>query len=103
MEVVDLQKLLKEKDMDYKLKFDLYGEDIGYFLSTYPTKFYSFFKNAGFIFFSFNFDSANYCFEIIANNDFEHLLNDLKVEGVKCEYDYPDKYLDDKFDEDLED
>ena len=89
--------------MDYRLKFDLYGEDIGYFLSTYPTKFYNIFKNAGFIFFNFHFDSANYCFEIIANKDFEHLLNDLKVEGNKREYDYPSKYLEDRFDEDLED
>lgn len=103
MEVIDLQQLLKEKDTDYKLKFDLYGEDIGYFLSTYPAKFYSIFKNKGFIFFSFNFDSANYCFEVVANNDFKHLLDNLKVEGVKCKYDYPDKYLEDKFNEDLED
>jgi len=88
--------------MDYKLIL-YFDEDInrGEYLSKLVKKVVEVFEKDDAIFYEFFFDGAVDMVEIKANYDFKHLIEQLTMDKCRYSYEYPGKYSEDLYDEDL--
>ena len=88
--------------MDYKLIL-YFDENVnrGEYLSKLIKNVVEVFDKDKVIFYDFFFEGAVNRVEIKANYDFEHLIKKLATDRCRYFYEYPDKYSEDWYDEDL--
>lgn len=89
--------------MEFKLRISIWGKETGLQLGKIIDNINRIMAKKDFIFYEINYKPSECCIEVSANFDLKELISEIVPEGWNYTYEYPGKYADDFYDEDLED
>lgn len=89
--------------MEFKLRISTWGKETGLQLGKIIGNINCIMTEKDFIFYEIAYKPSDYCIEVSANFDLKELISEIVPEGWNYTYEYPGKYADDFYDEDLED
>ena len=89
--------------MEFKLRISTWGKETGLQLGKIIDDINRIMAEKDFIFYEINYKPSEYVIVVSANFDLKELISEIVREGWNYTYEYPGKYADDFYDEDLED
>ena len=89
--------------MEFKLRISTWDKDMSFHLSKIIDNINRIMQEKGFIFYEIAYKPSEYVIVVSANFDLKELISEIVREGWNYTYEYPGKYADDFYDEDLED
>lgn len=87
--------------MKFKLRISTWDKDMSFHLSKIIDNINRIMQEKGFIFYEIAYKPSEYVIIVSANFDLKELIHEIVPEGWNYTYEYPGKYDEDFYDEDL--